>query len=125
MCSDPSSDDSPLGLTHVMYHYLSQKFIIWVKINCLEMSLKPAGTGIPRPRTVHKLLILLEMQHTDGVHAFKMAVKIVRKEGHWQVFVEHVSEIADNSRDASFLCDEDFTEITMATILSPEIKSRY
>ena len=71
------------------------------KINCLDMSLKP-DTGIPRPRTVHELLILLEMQHTDGVHAFKMADKIARKEGHRQVFVEYVNEIADNSRDALF-----------------------
>ena len=55
------------------------------------MSLKPS-TGIPRPRTAHKLLILLEMQLTDGVHAFKMADKIARKEGHRQVFVEYVNE---------------------------------
>ena len=68
------------------------------------MSLKP-GTGIPRPRTVHSLLCP-EMQHTDGVHAFKMADKIARKEGHRYVFVEYVNEIADNSRDASFLFDE-------------------
>ena len=65
--SDPSSEYSLLGLTHVMNHYLGQKFIIWVKVNCLDMSLKP-GTGIPRPRTVHEsLYILLEMQHTDGI----------------------------------------------------------
>ena len=54
------------------------------------MSLKP-GTGIPRPRTVHEsLYILLEMQHTQMAfhHAFKMADKIARKEGHRQVFVE-------------------------------------
>ena len=76
-----------------MNHCLGQKFIIWVKINCLDMSLKP-GTGIPRPRTVHKsLYILLEMQHTQmGFHAFKMADKIARKEGHRQVFVEYVNE---------------------------------
>ena len=57
------------------------------------MSLKP-GTGIPRPRTVHKsLYILLEMQHTQmGFHAFKMADKIARKEGHRQVFVESVKK---------------------------------
>ena len=73
-----------------MNHHLGQKFIIWVKINCLDMSLKP-GIGIPRPRAVHELLIVLEMQHTDDVHAFKMADKIARKEGHWQVFVEYVN----------------------------------
>ena len=54
------------------------------------MSLKP-GTGIPRPRAAHELLIVLEMQHTDDVHAFKMADKIARKEGHRQVFVEYVN----------------------------------
>ena len=78
ICSDPNNDFDPsseyslLGLTHVMNHCLGQKFIIWVKINCLGMSLKP-GTGIPRPRTVHEsLYILLEMQHTQmGFHAFK------------------------------------------------------
>ena len=61
------------------------------------------------------LLILLEMQHTDGVHAFKMADKIARKEGHRQVFVEYVNKI---SRDASFLFDEDFTKTALATIQS-------
>ena len=61
--SDPSSEYSLLGLTHVMNHCLGQKFIIWVKVNCLDMSLKP-GNGIPRPRTVDEsLFILLEMQH--------------------------------------------------------------
>ena len=77
-----------------MNHHLGQKFIIWVKINCLDMSLKP-GTGIPRPRALHELLIVLEMQHTDDVHAFKMADKIAgkiaRKEDHWPVFVEYVN----------------------------------
>ena len=83
--SDPSSEYSLLGLTHVMNHCLGQKFITWVKINCLDLSLKP-GTGIPRPRTVDQSLkILLEMQHTQiGFHAFKMADKIARKEGHRQ-----------------------------------------
>ena len=38
--SDPSSEYSLLGLTHVMNHCLGQKFITWVKINCLDMSLK-------------------------------------------------------------------------------------
>ena len=47
-------------------------------MNCLNMSLKPrTGTS----DLSHKLLILLEMQHTDGVHAFKMADKIAKKEG--------------------------------------------
>ena len=109
--SDPSSEYSLLGLTHVMNHCLGQKFIIWVKINCLDMSLKP-GTGIPRPRTADEsLYILLEMQHTQiGFHAFKMADKIARKEGHRQVFVEYqgyVNEIAYNSRTASFRFYED------------------
>ena len=83
--SDPSSEYSLLGLTHVMNHCLGQKFITWVKINCLDLSLKP-GTGIPRPRTVDQsLYILLEMQHTQiGFHAFKMADKIAKKEGHRQ-----------------------------------------
>ena len=65
---------------------------------------------------------MLEVQHTDGVHAFKMADKIARKKGHRQVFVEYVNEIVDNSRDDSFLFDEDFTKIAQATIQSPEIK---
>ena len=81
------------------------------------MSLKP-GTGIPRPRTAHQsLYILLEMQHTQmGFHAFKMADKIARKEGHRQVFVEYVNEIAENSRTASFRFYEDFTEIGHNTV---------
>ena len=89
------------------------------------MSLKP-GTGIPRPRTVHEsLYILLEMQHTQmGFHAFKMADKIARKEGHRQVFVEYVNEIADNSRTASFRFYEDFTE-DLVTIQSPEILKKF
>ena len=104
-----------------MNHCLGQKFIIWVKINCLDMSLKP-GTGIPRLRTVHQsLYILLEMQHTHmGFHAFKMADKIARKEGHRQVFV---NEIADNSRTASFRFYEDFTEIDHKQ--SPEILKKF
>ena len=83
------------------------------------MSLKQ-GTGIPRPRTVHEsLYILLEMQHTQmAFHAFKMADKTARKEGHRQVFVEYdVNEIADNSRTASFRFSEDFTEICHNTVL--------
>ena len=36
------------------------------------------------------------------------------------MFVEHLNEIAHNSRDTSFLSDEDFTEIAFATIESPE-----
>ena len=85
------------------------------------MSLK-LGTGILRPRTVHEsLYILLEMQHTQmGFHAFKVADKIARKEGHHgghrQVFVEYVNEIADNSRTASFHFYEDFTEIGHNTV---------
>ena len=66
-----------------MNHYLGQKFITWVKINCLDMSLKP-GTGIPQTRTVHEIL------HTDRGHVFKMADKIAKKKGHRQVFVEYV-----------------------------------
>ena len=31
--SDPSSEYSPLGLTHVMNQYLGQKFTTWVNIN--------------------------------------------------------------------------------------------
>ena len=49
-----------------------------------------------------------------------MADKIARKEGHRQVFVEYLNEIAHNSRDAPFLSDGDFTEVTFATIQSPE-----
>ena len=71
------------------------------------MSLKPGG-GIQQPRTVHDLLIL---QHTDVIHAFRMIDKIARKEGHRQVFVEYLNEITNNSRNASFLFDEDFTKI--------------
>ena len=44
--SDPSSEYSPLGLTHVMNQYLGQKFTTWVKINCLDTILKPRN-GIP------------------------------------------------------------------------------
>ena len=51
--SDPSSEYSPLGLTHVMNQYLGQKFTTWVKINCLDTTLKPRN-GIPRPCTVHQ-----------------------------------------------------------------------
>ena len=50
------------------------------------------------------------------IHAFKMANKIARKEGHQQVFIEYLNEIAHNSRGASFLSDEDFTEVASATI---------
>ena len=57
------------------------------------------------------------------IHAFKMADKIARKEGHRQLFVEYLNEIAHNSRDASFLSDEDFTEVAFATIQSPENKN--
>ena len=63
------------------------------------------------------------MQHTDSIYAFKMADKIARKEGHRQVFVEYLNEIAHNSRDTSFLSDEDFTEVAFATILCPENKN--
>ena len=54
-----------------------------------------------------------------------MSYKIARKEGHRnrQVFVEYLNEIAHNSRDASFLSDEDFTEVAFATIQSPENKN--
>ena len=51
--SDPSSEYSPLGLTHVMNQYLGQKFTTGVKINCLDTILKPRN-GIPRPCTVHE-----------------------------------------------------------------------
>ena len=85
------------------------------------MSLKP-GTGIPRPRTHESLYILLKMQHTQmGFHAFKMADKIARKEGHRQVYV---NEIADNSRTVSFRFYEDFTE-DLVTIQSPEILKKF
>ena len=50
------------------------------------------------------------MQPTDGLRSFKMGDKIVRKEGHRQVFVDYANEIADNSKNASFLSDEDLTE---------------
>ena len=60
------------------------------------------------------------MQHIDRIHAFKIADKIARKEGNRQVFVEYLNEIARSSRDASFLSDEDFTEVAFATIRSPE-----
>ena len=51
------------------------------------MNLK-SGTGTPQLRTVHELFILVGMQNIDGVHAFKMADKIARKEGHRRVFLE-------------------------------------
>ena len=89
--SDPSSEYSPLRLTYVMNHYLGQKFIIWVKNSSYGSKIHHMGQNKlsrvePQNRvlespTVHKLLILLEMQHTDCVHAFKMADKIARKEG--------------------------------------------
>ena len=56
-------------------------------------------------------------------HTFKMADKIARQEGHRQVFVEYLNEIAHNSRDASFLSDEDFTEVAFAIIPSHENKN--
>ena len=68
-------------------------------------------------------VILLEMQHTDSIHAFKMTDKIARKEGHRQVFVEYLNEITHNSIDDSFLSDEDFTEVAFATIQSPGNKN--
>ena len=74
------------------------------------------------------LYILLEMQHTQMAfhHAFKMADKIARKEGHRQVFVEYVNEIADNSRTASLRFYKDFTEVRkLVTIQSPEILKKY
>ena len=64
------------------------------------------------------LAIVLEMQHTDGIHAFKMADKITRKMGHRQVFPEYVNKIADNSRDSSFLFDEYLTKIALASVPS-------
>ena len=39
------------------------------------------------------------------------------------MFVEYLNEIAHSSRDASFLSDEDFTEIAFATIQTPENKN--
>ena len=64
------------------------------------------------------------MQRTDGIHAFKIADKIARKGCHREMFVEYLNEIAHNSRDASFLSDEDFTEIAFATVIqSPENKN--
>ena len=51
--SDPSSEYSPLGLTHVMNQYLGQKFTTWVKVNCLNTIHKPRS-GIPQPCTVHE-----------------------------------------------------------------------
>ena len=57
------------------------------------------------------------MQPTQmAFDAFKLTDKIARKEGHRQVFVEYVNEIADNSRTASFCFHEDFTEIGHNTI---------
>ena len=53
-----------------------------------------------------------------------MADKITRQEGYRQVFVGgYLNEIAHNSRDASFLSDEDFTEVAFATMQSPENKN--
>ena len=104
-----------------MNQYLVQKFTTWVKINCLNTILKPRN-GIPRPCTVHEWLILLEMQQTDSIHAFRMADKIARKEDHRQVLVEYLNEIAHNSRDASFLSDEDFTEVVLLQYSPLEIK---
>ena len=74
---------------------------------------------------MHEWLILLEMQHTDNIHAFKMADKITRMEGHRHVLVEYLNEIAHNSRDASFLSDEDFTEIVLPQYTPLEIKILY
>ena len=65
------------------------------------------------------------MKQTDSIHAFKMADKIARKEGHRQVFVDYLNEIAHSSRDTSFLSDEDFTEVAFATIQSPENKNSF
>ena len=65
------------------------------------------------------------MQHTDIIHSFRMADKIVKKEGHWQVLVEYLNEIAHNSRDTSFLSDEDFTEIVLPQYSPLEVKILY
>ena len=56
-------------------------------------------------------------------HTFKMPDKIARQEGQRQVFVEYLNEITHNSRDPSFLSDEDFTEVAFATIQSHENKN--
>ena len=41
----------------------------------------------------------------------------------WLIRLQGVrNKIADNSREASFLFDEDFTKIALVTIQSPEIK---
>ena len=57
------------------------------------------------------------------MHSKCMADRIARKEGHRQLFVEYLNEIAHNSRDASFLSGEDFTEVAFTTIQSPENKN--
>ena len=81
--SDPSSEYSlrVYGLTDVMNHNLGQKFIIRIKINCLDMSLKP-GTGIPRHRTVHELLFLIIflfihlLEHVGGANGREFSLPI-------------------------------------------------
>ena len=65
------------------------------------------------------------MEHTDSIHAFKMADKIARKEGHRQVFVEYLNEIAHSSRDVSFLSGEDFTEVALPQYSPLKIKVLY
>ena len=119
--SDTSSEYSPLALTHVMNHYFGQKFTTWVKINCLNMILN-LGSGIFPNLALCTNDLFCWKRNTDDIQAFKMADKIARKEGHWQVFVEYVNEIVDNSRDTSFLSDEDFTEIASAPIQCPDNK---
>ena len=56
------------------------------------------------------------MQHTP-----KMADKIARQEGHRQVFVEYLNEI-HNSRDASFLSDEDLQKLLLPQYSALKIK---
>ena len=62
------------------------------------------------------------MQHTDSIHAFRMADKIAKKEGHRQVLVEYLNETVHNSRGTSFLSDEDFTEVVLPKYSPLEIK---
>ena len=58
--SDPRSEYSPLGLTHVMNQYLGHKFTTSVKINCLNTILNRAMESHDLALCMNNLLIWAE-----------------------------------------------------------------
>ena len=104
-----------------MNQYLGQKFTTLVKINCLNTILK-SRNGIPCPYTVHEWLILLEMQHTDSIDSFKMADKVARNEGHRQVFVEYLNEVAYSWRVLLFCLMKTWQKLLLSQYCPLKIK---